>query len=66
MISKSAAEYLRRKRIRQSGLDHRESGHIRYQQQHTQASKQDEAPGMADYVVHTPNLKSEKNQNLQN
>lgn len=60
MISKSASEYIRRKDVRRDNLDHRESGRIRYQNQHTTLSKQDEAPGMGEFVVFQPNLKSEK------
>ena len=56
MISKSAAEYRRRKCILRDGLNHRESGRIRYQNQHTILSKQDEAPGMAESIVFTPNI----------
>lgn len=56
MISKSPAEYNRRRRIRRDGLNPRESGRVRYQEQHTILSKQDEAPGMADSIVFTPNI----------
>lgn len=56
MISKSAAEYLRRKRVRKDGVNTRESGRIRYQNQHTVLSKQDEAPGMSDALPLTSNL----------
>lgn len=60
MISKSAAEYLRRKDVLKDNLNHRESGKIRYQNQHTILSKQEEAPGMGDFIVFQPNLKSVK------
>ena len=59
MISKSAAEFNRRKCIRKDGVDHRESGRIRYQEQHTILSKQDEPPGMGESIIFTPNIPEE-------
>ena len=61
MISKSGAEYLRRTKILNENVNNRESGRIRYQNQSAIAVRQgNEPPGMEDYVVFQPNLKTVK------
>lgn len=55
MISKTAAEYMRRKKIRKGERNYRESGYIRYKNQNTVLAKQDEPPGMSDFLPFTHN-----------
>jgi hypothetical protein len=62
MMSKTAAEYIRRKKIRTGDRNYRESGSIRYKNQNTILTKQEEAPGMGDFLPlknNRPVLKSE-------
>jgi hypothetical protein len=66
MISKSASEYLRRKRIVAENRNCRESGRIRYQNMHTIIGKENELPGMEEYITFQPNLKSVYGLNINN
>ena len=60
MMSKSSMIYVRRHFAAAENRNIRESGRIRYENKKPTIARENEPPGMEEYIVFQPNLRSVK------